>query len=202
MTFNFLCYNITILRRKKHFDMNDRYLRILVELESRGIDMEANISDFMYKMFTDQPDLTYDKNIAIESTPDGYIIRMVDTMKSNCHLSLSRKPNPNNPDRQLIEGRITDSGLEYLNNYRLTQSTLGLNDRLKKNLRNQIIIGILTLSAIAATAYYDGKNYNKSEPISLKRLDTLLQQIVKQSDSTLQLQKERNKYLRIMAKKH
>jgi hypothetical protein len=107
-----------------------------------------------------------------------------------------------------FEAIITQSGQDYLNEFRVkhilwltNQSSINTDRAVRISLRFQIGIGIITMAAIGLTAYYDGKNYHKGDSISLKRIDTLLQRQVQQSDSILLLQKERNTYLKIMAKK-
>jgi hypothetical protein len=107
-----------------------------------------------------------------------------------------------------VKVQITDIGLEHLQTYRINeilrltnQSTIDTNEALQRNLKYQIIMGIITTIAIALTAIYAVTAYYKDDSENLIAIRKSMQRQEQQSDSILQLQKERNTYLKIMAKK-
>jgi len=180
--------------------MTDTYLQLLEFLEPWGIDREVEIEAKLYEWFTHQ--ISVDPLEPFDSI-NARIERFLDVISDNRHITQSRiiMRVEGKGARWQVQARLTYLGLQYLNEHRLTISNIHLNDTIKRNSYIQIGIGIVTLIAIGFTTVYSILAYRKGDPTALKKIDTLLLRQVQQSDSNLQLQKERNTLLKIRAKK-
>jgi hypothetical protein len=114
-----------------------------------------------------------------------------------------------NTTTEPVKVTITDSGIEYLNNYRLkekltstNQSIIDTNEAVKKNIATQIILGIVSVLAIVITAIIAVMAYYKPDSENL----ILIRKAMQRQDSILQSiqqsQKERNTFLMKEAKKN
>lgn len=111
---------------------------------------------------------------------------------------------------------LTPEAQEYLNNERLknilsetnksiqltNKSTVDTNDLVKTNIKVQIGMGIVTFLAIAVTALVAVATYQKDDPPNLILMRKSMQRQEQLLDSIRLLQKKRNTYLKIMAKKN
>jgi hypothetical protein len=180
--------------------MKDTYLQLLEFLEPWGIDREVEIEAQLYEWFTHQ--LSVDP-LEPHDSINARIERFLDVISENKHIFFAKQKIrvEGKEDMWQVQVRLTFLGLQYLNEHRLTVSNINLNHTIKRNSYIQIGIGIVTLVAIGFTTVYSILAYKKDDPIALKKIDTLLQRQVQQLDSIRLLQKERNIYLKIMAKK-
>ncbi|HTK22142.1 MAG TPA: hypothetical protein VL442_21635 [Mucilaginibacter sp.] len=110
---------------------------------------------------------------------------------------------------------LTPQGQTYLNEERVknilsetnksiqlsNRSTVETNDLVKLNIKVQIGMGIITLLAIVSTAIVSLATYWKDDSPSLLMISKSMQRQEQLLDSIRLLQKERNTYLKTMAKK-
>jgi hypothetical protein len=105
--------------------MIDDYLKLLEYLEEWGIDRLVEVDHLLYDWFKNQPNV--EPNEHLDSIGDR-IVHFVDEMHESRHIRLSKKKkNEDGTGPWYVSARLTSGGLEYLNNYRLVQSTLNLN---------------------------------------------------------------------------
>lgn len=178
--------------------MNDTYLKTLEYLEEWEIDRKVEIAYKLVNWFKNQKNVN--PNEAIESI-NGRIIRFCIEMQQNQHIKFESQPNDYNNEPEIkVQARLTYLGLQYLNEYRLTKSNIDLNQSIKTNIRNQIIIGVITLAAIIVAAIYSVMVYYKDDSENLIMIRKSLQQIGQKLQNSQQLQKEKSMPSKITAK--
>jgi len=177
--------------------MIDDYLKLLQYLEEWGIDRLVEVDHLLYDWFKNQPNVQPDEHI--DSIGDR-IVHFVDEMHESKHIRLFKeKKNKDGTGPWYVSARLTSGGLEYLNNYRLIQSTLNLNASvvesnriISDNSRSQTtvfrrqtwIIGIVGLFALVSMIV-SIKTYKLDD--KTQQLSTHIEQLKKDS---LKLQKE------------
>lgn len=113
--------------------MEDRYLQILSYLEGRGIDIETLITGLMYDLFSNKEEL----NQPSDWTTEYVINRFISVMETNGHVTTFSQEDPNNKEKVRVILRLTPDGFKYLNEHRLTQSNIALNQSTISN--NKIV---------------------------------------------------------------
>jgi hypothetical protein len=105
--------------------MNDNYLQLLEYLEEWGIDREVKVDHLLYEWFKNQINVDPDEHTNNRS---ARIAHFVDEMHDGKHIRLNKiDTTTDGTTTWYVSARLTSWGLEYLNNYRLLQSNLSLN---------------------------------------------------------------------------
>ncbi len=178
--------------------MNDSYLKTLEYLEPWEIDRKVEIAHVLCGWFKRQKNA--DPNESIISINER-ILRFCKEMQSNGHITFETQPeNYTNQPEIKVQARLTYSGLQYLNEYRLTVSNINLNATIRNNFKYQLGLGIITLFAILTTACYSIATYYKVDSPTLKSISTELQRQSISQEKMLQSQKGIDKSLRTMTK--
>jgi len=176
-----------------------KHVQLLELLEKKGIGVEANVSDFMDDNFS-KPSTSikseYDKAVRppILFIKDLYNRGYIDNDSNSVEKGWYNISYPFYADH-IDEAKwytdfetnvfITSIGLDYLENYRdsqinkkLAESYIDVNIASKRNYRNQIIIGLITIGLAGASCYMSYQSNHKSDTTAIS-VDSLRLEIRK-----------------------
>jgi len=164
--------------------MEDRYIQILAELHARGVNVEQEITDTLYRLYTNQPDLPPNQ---VWNGVEHDIKDMLNLMLGNKHIKYREMPYRAEDTHGTVTttphiyAEITFDGFNYLDNYRLTKSNIKLNGSLR--FYSGIQTTAIVLAAILAgfSLFVSIKTYardNNEQSLSI-RIERLKQDSIK-----------------------
>jgi len=167
MIINLKWFEIIILVRKKRIDMDRRIdIKLLEFLEpQKGMPQELAINQFVLSNF-DKPDVlpTKEKDDACILLSELYKEKLIDLIKGAAPLYMGKYNSEkvilwwdNMPGKDYY--KITRSGINFLDQYRISQTASETNKSVKSTNRNTIIILTFALLISAANLWVTTKNY-------------------------------------------
>ena len=140
----------------------DRYIQILTALAEKGVEIQTDVSELLYRIF--------DRPLDVWDTPwnsvSHEILDFLVAMQKNEHISFieSKIAIDTETFKYDVNARLTFSGLEYLNQHQLTQSNLDLNNAIRQNFIFQKRATLATVCVAFLAALFSFLSYIKPEP--------------------------------------
>lgn len=164
------------------------YIQLLEFLEAHGISKSVNISDFMLERYgaIGKNDPNEPRRMQAETILSDLGNRKlieIDNTLFQFSISGSKPSDPKWFDNATFNACLTSSGLEYLNQYRLIQSNLELNEASKRNSEIQkrhskITILVAAVSALCSIfGLYHSYRQGKDDVQRIEKLEKEIIQI-------------------------